>query len=112
LQIGLTALSENQQGGSEVEQQKIVRVGIEEQSGNRSQQHDTKKKIRLARTSEQGFSSGKKNQMATKSKIEPELQTIKLPGTTTIRTHRTPEKSKEEKPVAHTISKNQNFHFN
>jgi hypothetical protein len=35
LQIGHTALSENQQGGNEVGQQKIVRVGIEEQSGNR-----------------------------------------------------------------------------
>jgi hypothetical protein len=42
----------------------------------------------------------KKNLTRTKSKIEPELQTIKLPGTTTIRTHRTPEKSKEEKLVA------------
>jgi hypothetical protein len=50
LQIGLTALSENQQGGSEVEQQKIVRVGIEEQSGNRSQQHDTKKIKNQTRT--------------------------------------------------------------
>jgi hypothetical protein len=40
--------------------------------------------------------------MATKSKIEPELQAITLPGMTIIWTHRPPEKSKEEKKVAHT----------
>jgi phospholipid N-methyltransferase len=58
------------------------------------------------------FSSDKKNQMATKIKIEPELQAIKLPGTTTIRAQRTLEKSKEEKPVVHMRSKNQFFYCN
>jgi hypothetical protein len=78
---------------------------LEEQNQQRSNpdhNNTTPKKIWPARTSEQGFSSGKKNLMATKSKIEPELQAITLPGMTTIWTHRPPEKSKEEKKVAHT----------